>query len=112
MKSTGFFKTLSRLFSPSEKQDPNSYWIFVRCNRCGEKISTRVNLSNDLSPEYGEEGKDTIYYCRKVLMGQNICFQQIEVHLKFNQKRELLDREINGGIFIDDEEFRAGDLSS
>lgn len=101
----GVFKRLSKLFSSSGDQDPHGYWIFVRCNRCGEVIRTRVDLRNDLSLEYGEDGKDYIYYCRKVLIGQKLCFQQVEVHLKFSDKRELIDREINGGIFTSEEEY-------
>jgi hypothetical protein len=101
----GLFKKLSNLFVSSGDQDPSGYWIFVRCNRCGEVIRTRVDLRNDLSLEYGEDRKDYIYYCRKVLIGQKRCFQQIEVHIKFNDKRELIDREINGGEFTSEEEF-------
>jgi hypothetical protein len=105
MAGSSLFKKLTNLFSAPKQQDSYEYWIFVRCDRCGEKISTRVDLRNDLSPEYGEEEKETIFYCRKVLMGQKLCFQQVEVHLKFSEKREPLDREISGGKFISDEEY-------
>jgi hypothetical protein len=105
MKNPGLIKKLSNMFSPSKDHDPQGYRIYVSCNRCGEKISTRVDLSNDLSPDYGDEGKAIIYYCRKVLMGQKMCFQRVEVHLKFNEARQLLEREISGGKFIDKEEF-------
>lgn len=107
MSVSGIFKKLSNLFSAPKDRDLYGYWIYVRCNRCGERISTRVDLRNDFSPEYGEDEKETIFYSRKVLMGQKQCFQQIEVHLKFNEKRELLDREINGGKFISAEEYSA-----
>jgi hypothetical protein len=105
MKNSGLIKKLSNILSSSKKNEPYGYRIYVRCNGCGEKISTRVDLRNDLSPDYGNEGKDLIYYCRKVLMGQKLCFQQVEVHLKFNEARQLLDREISGGKFISEEEF-------
>lgn len=105
MKNLGFIKKLSSLFSSTDVNDPHGYRIYVRCNRCGEKIQTRIDLRNDLSPEYGDKEKDLFYYCRKVLIGQKLCFQQVEVHLKFNQMRELLEQEISGGNFIDEEEF-------
>lgn len=76
----------------------------MRCKRCGEIICTRVDLHNDLSFEFGGDRNDYIYYCRKVLIGQEQCFQQVEVHLKFNNKRELINREINGGEFTSEEE--------
>jgi hypothetical protein len=105
MKRTRLFKKLSNLFSSSKAHDPYGYWIFVRCNRCGELINTRLDLRNDLSLDYGEEEKNTIYFCRKVLMGQKLCFQKIEVKLKFNEKRQLLDREVSGGKFVSHEEY-------
>lgn len=105
MKSINFIKKLTDLFSSAPAHDPYGYRIYVRCNRCGEKVSTRIDLRNDLSPDYSDREKDTTYYCRKVLIGQKLCFQKIEVSLKFNEGRKLLDREINGGIFISKEEF-------
>lgn len=105
MKNNGFLKRLSNIFSSSNDHDPHGYRIYVRCNRCGEKILSRIDLRNDLSPEYGDKEKDLIYFCRKVLIGQKLCFQQVEVHLKFNKMRELLEQEISGGKFIDEEEF-------
>lgn len=100
-----FLKKISNLFSSSADHDQNAYWIFVKCNRCGEKIEARVDLRNDLSLEYGANEKKNYYYCRKVLMGQELCFQQVEVHLKFNANRELIDRDISGGEFINEAEF-------
>lgn len=78
-----------------------SYWVNVRCNRCGEMISTRVDLRNDPSVNYsGDKGKT--YFCRKVLIGEKYCFQKIEVLLTFDKNHKLIDREINGGVFVDD----------
>jgi hypothetical protein len=36
---------------------------------------------------------------RKVLMGSGRCFQPIEVTLKFDEGRRLLERQITGGKF-------------
>lgn len=103
MKRKNFAKLLSNLFSSSKVKDPHGYWIYVRCNRCGEEICTRINLHNDLSSSYHDKG--TIYICRKVLMGQKLCFQRVEVNLIFDDKRKLLEQEISGGTFIDRGEF-------
>jgi hypothetical protein len=97
----GFLKKLSSFFAaPARSSNDNSYWITVQCNRCGEQIRARVDLLNDLSPEYGESGEMT-YLCRKVLMGEKLCFQQIEVTLTFDANRKVLDRQITGGKFVD-----------
>jgi hypothetical protein len=96
----GFFK---RLFSGGSKPSKKAIYTFsVKCKRCGEIIEGRVDLDNDLSVEY-ESGVD-IYYCRKVLMGdgKNLCYQQIEVGLKFNADRNLLERRVeSGGDFVE-----------
>ena len=89
---------LQKLFGGSSASPQKHEYIFsVKCLRCGEIIQGRVNLDNDLSVEY-EEGGD-IYYARKVLMGENKCFQRVEVELKFTSSRELLERNITGGVF-------------
>lgn len=93
------WKKITNILSPPVQGDPIAYWVTVRCTRCGEIIRARVNLSNDLSAEY--DGNRTTYVCRKVLLGESRCFQQIEVILKFDLNRKLLDRMISGGEFVD-----------
>ena len=89
---------LQKLFgSTSAKPDKKYYTFSVKCKRCGEIIEGRVDLDNDLSVEY-EEGGD-IYHARKLLMGENRCFQRIEVELKFTANRELIEKQITGGEF-------------
>jgi hypothetical protein len=58
-----------------------------------------VDLDNDLSLEYGD--KSNVYFGRKVLMGNNRCFQQIEVEMKFTPERTLIEREVKGGTFVE-----------
>ena len=72
----------------------------VKCKRCGEIIDGRVDLTNDLSVEY--EGAREIYYVRKVLVGgsDTHCYQKIEVGLKFNSQRELLEKTVENGEFV------------
>lgn len=91
---------LQKLFggSSSPKSDKRYYTFIVKCKRCGELIEGRVDLDNDLSVEY-EEGGD-IFYARKVLMGENRCFQRMEVELKFTSKRELIEQQVSGGEFV------------
>ena len=94
---------LKKLFSGKAGSSQKEYYIFkVKCKRCGEILEGRVDVDNDLSVEY-EGGGDT-FYCRKVLMGdgKNLCYQQIEVGLKFNSNRKLLERRIeSGGDFVE-----------
>lgn len=87
-------KLLGGLFAAPKRE----YVFSVRCARCGEIIEGRVDLSNDLSVEY-QDGGD-VYRVRKVLIGQNRCFQRVEAELKFNEKRELIEKQIAGGEFV------------
>ena len=89
---------LQKLFGSSSANPQNRYYTFaVKCMRCKEIIEGRVDLNNDLSVEY-EEGGD-VYYAHKTLMGENRCFQRMEVELKFTSNRELLERHVTGGEF-------------
>jgi hypothetical protein len=90
---------LQKLFGGSSAKSGQHYYAFsVKCNRCGEVIEGRVDLNNDLSVEY-EEGGD-IFHARKILIGENRCFQRIEVELKFTSARELIERQVTGGQFV------------
>lgn len=96
----GFFDRLFKLFPSSERKDKDGYWVSVRCDRCGELLSSRINLFNDLSFDY-EAGNDPGYHCRKTLVGRSGCFQRIEVELIFDRNRKLVDHQISGGEFIE-----------
>jgi hypothetical protein len=98
----GFFQRIAHIFSSPNRPDEASDWIAAKCSRCGEVIRARVDLRNDLSIEYGEgDGKPT-YFTRKVLIGESgRCFQRIEVELTFDANKNLINREISGGQFVD-----------
>lgn len=90
----GFLKKLFGSGVSSSNSD--FYTLRVRCDRCGETIQGRVNLANDLSMD-DESG----YFVRKVLMGSGHCFQQIEVTLRYDSARQLQEKEISGGKFVE-----------
>ena len=92
---------LKKIFKSAPTTQGKRYYAFkVKCNRCGEVIEGRVDLSNDLSVEY--EGNKAVYFGRKVLISSNgQCFQQIEVELKFNVTRDLLEKHSTGGQFVE-----------
>ncbi len=97
---------LTALLTPKGSGDAAYvYWLYVQCDRCAEKIRTRIDLRNDPSVRYGETDRDTTYFCRKAIMGSGRCFQQIEVELTFDSRRQLIDQQIQGGKFIDEEEY-------
>jgi hypothetical protein len=92
-------KKLANLFTGPPKD--SSFWVSVKCGRCGEVIQTRIDLNNDLSAEYGEGEGETAYYCRKVLIGKKGCYLPVEIELRFDAGRNLIDKQIKGGKFVD-----------
>jgi len=99
----GLFKKIAQVFAPPGREEERAYWLYVQCSRCGEKIRARVDLYNDLSPLYHETG--VTYFSRKILIGQEHCFQKVEVEMNFDENRRLTERKISGGSFITEEEF-------
>jgi len=97
----GFLKKFGGFFSSRASVDEASYYIKVKCNRCGEEIQVRINLYNDLSIEYDDPGNISRYICHKVVVGAQSCYQPIDVVLKFDSKRRLLEKEVSGGEFME-----------
>ena len=85
--------------------DPNAYWIYAQCRRCGEPLRSRVNLAND--PSLDDDG--SFWIVRKGLVGSgaNRCFQTIEVTLKFDAKKQnVIESEAVGGKLITADEYQ------
>lgn len=100
----GFLDSMKSLLGGGEEQDQTGYYVYVRCHRCGETIKTRIDMRNDLSRL--EEGG---FVVNKTLVGSQRCFERIEVTLRFDDNRKLVDREIVRGEFINAEEFEAAE---
>ena len=97
-----FLQRLGRLLVPQAAAPTRSLQtIMVQCNRCGEVISAALDLRNDMSAEYDESTGATTFVSRKVLMGRQRCFQQIEVTLFFDSKHHLTSKEVAGGKFVE-----------
>ena len=110
-KNRSIIKRISEYFSSPSSVDNAGYWVFVRCKKCGEALKTREDLDRDLSVDYDGEG-DISYLNRKIMVGGSGCFQRIEIELRFNRKRQLVNCEISGGNFFEGEEYLAGEVSS
>lgn len=88
---------LKNLFAGGTSSSGSGFYTFsVACDRCGETIAGKVNLNNDLS--LSDDGG---YHVRKVLMGAGRCFQQIEVVLNFDGSKNLIEKKISGGKFVE-----------
>ena len=99
---------LKKLFTPAPRD--TGIYVHVRCAKCGEKIRVRVDPSNDLSGEYDGNDRTTGYFCNKNIIGSG-CHAVIHAGLYFNVGRELVERTIENGEFITEEEYRREDNS-
>ncbi|HET9911838.1 MAG TPA: hypothetical protein VFQ13_08110 [Anaerolineales bacterium] len=89
---------LKNLFGGGSAKPEKRYYIFnIKCNRCGEIIEGRVDLDNDLS--LSDQGDN--YLVRKGLIGNNRCFQRIEVEMQFTSDRKLIEQQAQGGTFVE-----------
>jgi hypothetical protein len=93
-----FFTKLARIFVPAVPADRYLHFQ-VKCNRCGEVLSGRLDVFND--PSLEDENGKMIYFCRKVLTGSGHCHLPVETIFKFNESRHIIDKQVKGGIYID-----------
>ncbi len=96
-----FWSKLSKIIAPGDSSDfdTRSHWIYVRCKRCGDILSSCVDLQNDLSQDYASSQ----FVTRKTLVGDgaNRCFQRVELTLTFDKNKRLLDIQAIGGEVVD-----------
>jgi hypothetical protein len=96
------FKKLGKILSSPAPDKGRLIYLYVQCNKCSEKLRARVDLYNELTPEYdGKSDMAASYVCRKVLIGEQKCYQPIELKLKFDKNHKLIEQEIYGGKYID-----------
>lgn len=95
---------LRRLFGGgAERGGDNALMLYVRCSRCGAPLRVRVDLRNELYPEYGDM-ETSGFVLRKEMMDSK-CFRLMYATVRFDARRREVEREIEGGTFITREEY-------
>ncbi len=84
----------------------NAFWLYVRCDACGETIRVRIHREHDLSADYDDGDAAASYHTHKEIVGRN-CFRRVKVDLSFNAQRQVSERRIDGGAFISRAEYEA-----
>jgi hypothetical protein len=82
--------------------------IFVRCGQCGERLRVAVPRL-ELQPQYDGES-ETGYLLVKDIVGHG-CANLMRVTAEMSESFEITYREMTGGEFITEREFR-GDSST
>jgi len=97
---------LKKIYSSPPPRTERAKYLYVQCSKCGEKLKARVDIWNELTPDYdGNSEEASSYFCRKVLVGEKRCYQPIELRLKFDKNHTLVDKTILGGKFIEQDEY-------
>jgi hypothetical protein len=101
-----FFKSIANLFrgGGGPSLDKRYLTIYVLSRRCNEPISGQVDLLNELSRS---DDAGYAWYTRKVLhtTGERRCFSQVEISLFFNQDKQIISHEVEGGRWLTSEEY-------
>lgn len=100
-------KRLANLFSGGAPRGDKRYLtIYALDRRCNEPISGQVDLLNELSKT--DDG-EYAYYTRKVLhtTGERRCFSQVEINLYFDQNKQVVHHEVQGGRWLTSDEYAA-----
>jgi hypothetical protein len=82
--------------------DKEGMYFYVRSQRSGEVIQVRLHRFNDLS--LTEDGRG--YYVRKLATGSR-GYDQVELELHFDQKRNFLSANITGGDLVERADYEA-----
>jgi len=100
------FKLLGSLFSGggAASSDKRYLTIYALSRRCNEPVSGQVDLLNELSRT---DESDYAYFTRKVLhtSGERRCFSQVDISVYFNQDKQVVNHEVEGGRWLTSEEY-------
>ncbi len=99
---------LSRLFGGAPAATSNNIiWLYVRCERCGEKIRIRINRQTDAQQEYDEGGRPTHYMLRKEILGSR-CPALMSVEMQLDNGGRIQQQQANGCAVITEQDYAAG----
>lgn len=93
---------LRTFFTPAKASASSGFLLMnVRCKKCGEVIEARINMNNDLSVDYDDRGREIGYISRKGIIGSGRCYQPLEIDLRFDMNRKLIEKTIANGEFVE-----------
>lgn len=88
--------------SSSPSGDSDGLYMYVQGTGCDEVVRVRINLRNDLSET--DDGKG--YFVHKLARGQK-CPRNVDVTVHFDLRRNIIEREIDGGQYVDEAAYQA-----
>jgi len=78
-------------------------YLYVRCDRCQDIVRVRINLANDLQQEFVENSDDVAGYSLTKGIVDSKCFRPMTLTMRFDRRRNELERSVEGGTLVDQE---------
>ena len=102
-----FWTRFANLFKGGAGSGNRLLSIYALSRRCNEPVAGQVDLYNELSRS--DDDSDYTFYTRKVLhtSGEKRCFDQVEVHLWFDRNKRVARHEVDGGHWLEEDEYEA-----
>ncbi|MDB5058516.1 MAG: hypothetical protein JWO59_1988 [Chloroflexi bacterium] len=101
---------ISRLFGGKQQSDPNGdpegLHVYVKCDKCGEKIHIRANRRTDVTQEYPDESSGSVLVLHKEILGSN-CQNLMYVHLTLDPGYRIVESETERCTLITKEQFES-----
>lgn len=106
-------KLLNKLKGPSSSPGEESIhvtkdavWVYLKCDRCGEKLALRLRKSSEIQRE--EAGtQDYQMFINKTVIG-NECFNRMQLRLEFDGMYKVMNKRLQNGTFISKNEYESG----
>jgi hypothetical protein len=101
---------ISRIFGgrqqPGSNGDPEGLHVFVKCDKCGEKIHIRANRRTDVTHEYPDESGSSVLVLHKEILGSN-CQNLMYVHLTLDSAYNVVESTAERCALISKDEFES-----
>jgi hypothetical protein len=92
--------------APQSDIDSDGLHIYVRCDKCGEKIHIRANKRTDISQEYTDGGENSAPMLHKEILGSR-CQNLMYVHLTLDGANRVVASDTERCAVITRAEFDA-----
>ena len=97
----GIFDKLKSIFSGGNSSKLID--IYVEDNKCGNQMKLLFRKSYDIQKVY-EDNREAAYEIKKVVVCDN-CYSKMDLHLEFDKRYNVINKEIKNGKIISKEEF-------
>lgn len=93
-----------------KRDGSHGIWIYLQCDRCGEKIPVRLRTTSELQKREGPDAElgPGQYFVQKTVVGSK-CYQRIEASVDFDAKYDVVDSQVVNGTLITYGEYKNND---